>query len=182
MFSRLQKVIPGLSAAALIVLTLFNVGYFSRIGLHFLGLIDVSNLVYSFALSIIALFCLMFIVGWNTFDFFDPKRTNFQRAFKITLVIKSIAVLLFLAWFIAVLSNRMSASSDVVIALVFLAVSIAFGLHGYARKMAHGAAYPSDYILSIFVACLCVMSTGRAVAFAQMTSGPTDVAPNFYPA
>lgn len=43
--------IPALSVLSVALLTLFNVGYFSKIGIHLLGLVDVSNLVYSFGLA-----------------------------------------------------------------------------------------------------------------------------------
>jgi hypothetical protein len=42
--------IPSISILTVALLSVFTVGYFSKIGLHFLGVIDVSNLVYSFGL------------------------------------------------------------------------------------------------------------------------------------
>jgi len=41
---------PSISVAALILVSVFNIGYFSNIGLHFLGLIDFTNVVYSIGL------------------------------------------------------------------------------------------------------------------------------------
>jgi hypothetical protein len=45
------KLIPQISVAAVALLSLFTVGYFSKIGIHLLGVIDVTNLVYSFGLA-----------------------------------------------------------------------------------------------------------------------------------
>jgi len=45
----------AISLAAIALLSIFNIGYFWKIGLHFLGLIDLTNLVYSFGLSLVAL-------------------------------------------------------------------------------------------------------------------------------
>lgn len=44
------ELLPLFSVLALILVSVFNIGYFSNIGLHFLGLIDFTNLVYSFGL------------------------------------------------------------------------------------------------------------------------------------
>jgi predicted permease len=46
----------AISLAAIALLSIFNIGYFWKIGLHFLGLIDLTNLVYSFGLSLAAVF------------------------------------------------------------------------------------------------------------------------------
>jgi hypothetical protein len=47
--AKLLSFIPAVSIVALLILAVFNIGYFSKIGLHFLGVMDVSNLVYSFS-------------------------------------------------------------------------------------------------------------------------------------
>jgi hypothetical protein len=47
----LFSVMPSISVVSVALLSVFTVGYFSKIGLHFLGVVDVSNLVYSFGLT-----------------------------------------------------------------------------------------------------------------------------------
>ncbi len=39
--------LPAVTIIAFLVLAIFNIGYFSKIGLHFLGVMDLTNLVYS---------------------------------------------------------------------------------------------------------------------------------------
>lgn len=56
MFARFAGAIPVLSVAALAILTFFNLGYFWTIGLHFLGLVDINNFVYSIGLALTSLF------------------------------------------------------------------------------------------------------------------------------
>jgi hypothetical protein len=45
-----STLLPSISVAALVLVSIFNIGYFSNIGLHFLGLIDLTNIVYSVGL------------------------------------------------------------------------------------------------------------------------------------
>jgi hypothetical protein len=47
----ISRYIAVISAAAIAGLSVFNVGYFWKIGLHFIGLIDLTNLAYSFGLA-----------------------------------------------------------------------------------------------------------------------------------
>ena len=47
--SKLVAFTPAITVVALFILAVFNIGYFSKIGLHFLGVMDFSNLVYSFS-------------------------------------------------------------------------------------------------------------------------------------
>jgi hypothetical protein len=51
----ISRYISAISLAVVAILSLFNIGYFWKIGLQFLGLLDLSNLVYSFGLSLTAL-------------------------------------------------------------------------------------------------------------------------------
>ncbi|MGJ4995711.1 hypothetical protein ACQR0Z_14895 [Bradyrhizobium sp. HKCCYLS3077] len=55
MFDYLNKHASAISLATISTLAIFNVGYFWKIGIHFLGLIDISNLVYSLGVSLTAI-------------------------------------------------------------------------------------------------------------------------------
>jgi hypothetical protein len=59
--------IPSISIVSLALLSVFTVGYFSKIGLHFLGLVDVSNLVYSFGLSFGLISTIVVFINGDTF-------------------------------------------------------------------------------------------------------------------
>lgn len=54
---------PSLSIVALVLVSIFNIGYFSSIGLHFLGLIDFTNIVYSIGLVFGGLILVANILG-----------------------------------------------------------------------------------------------------------------------
>lgn len=48
----ISRYISAISLGAILGLSIFNIGYFWKIGLHFIGLIDLSNLVYSAGLAL----------------------------------------------------------------------------------------------------------------------------------
>jgi hypothetical protein len=56
MFDDFGKTLPMISLAAFALFSIFNIGYFWNIGIHFLGIVDLSNLVYSFGLALTFLF------------------------------------------------------------------------------------------------------------------------------
>src|SRR4051794_16354740 len=62
MLEKIGKYLPAISLLALASLSFFNIGYFWRIGLHFLGVTDLSNIVYSFGLAASVLVTLFFFV------------------------------------------------------------------------------------------------------------------------
>ena len=55
MIDNLSRYVSTISLAIVSTLAVFNIGYFWKIGVHFLGLIDISNLVYSLGISLTAL-------------------------------------------------------------------------------------------------------------------------------
>jgi hypothetical protein len=57
------ELLPALSITALILVSIFNIGYFSNIGLHFLGLIDFTNIVYSIGLVFAGLVLIANLLG-----------------------------------------------------------------------------------------------------------------------
>src|SRR5258705_6089135 len=50
MLELLLKFWPVVTVAALAVVSVFNIGYFTTIGLHFIGVMDLSNIVYAVGL------------------------------------------------------------------------------------------------------------------------------------
>src|ERR1043165_226070 len=69
MFYFISRYISAVSLAAVTALSLFNVGYFWKIGLHFVGLVDLTNLVYSAGLAIVPIFLGILAAG-----FASPRR------------------------------------------------------------------------------------------------------------
>jgi hypothetical protein len=44
---RLLKYWPLIAAGAIVLVSVFNIGYFSILGMHFIGVMDISNVVYT---------------------------------------------------------------------------------------------------------------------------------------
>jgi hypothetical protein len=55
MLDSLSRYVSAISLAIAVALSIFNIGYYWKIGLHFLGLADLTNLVYSAGLSLAVL-------------------------------------------------------------------------------------------------------------------------------
>ena len=47
---KLVRYWPLLTVASLAIVSTFNIGYFSVIGIHFIGVMDLSNIVYAIGL------------------------------------------------------------------------------------------------------------------------------------
>jgi len=62
----ISRYISPISLALVTTAAIFNVGYFWKIGIHFLGIVDLSNLVYSFALATTFVFAWVQVAYWVT--------------------------------------------------------------------------------------------------------------------
>lgn len=67
MLDIVARILPAAATIAFASLSTFNVGYFWKIGLHFLGIVDLNNIVYSFGLTFVLWMVLIF-VGLNWVD------------------------------------------------------------------------------------------------------------------
>jgi hypothetical protein len=63
MIDFITRYVSAISLSAVAALSIFNIGYFWKIGLHFMGLIDLANLVYSAGLALVAI-VLLIMVAW----------------------------------------------------------------------------------------------------------------------
>jgi hypothetical protein len=55
MLENITRLFPAISLVLVATLSIFNIGYLWRFGIHYLGIIDLSNVVYSFGLAVIVL-------------------------------------------------------------------------------------------------------------------------------
>ncbi|WLB57471.1 hypothetical protein [Bradyrhizobium japonicum] len=65
--AKLITFIPAISVLALLILSIFNIGYFSKVGLHFLGVMDLTNLVYSFSFIVAILAGSLGAAFWGNY-------------------------------------------------------------------------------------------------------------------
>lgn len=59
--------LPAITGAALFVLSIFNIGYFSKIGLHFIGVMDLTNLVYSLSFIVAIMTGSLGVFFWGDY-------------------------------------------------------------------------------------------------------------------
>ena len=71
MFENISRYWAQMSLVALAIVAIFNIGYFGRIGMHFIGVVDLSNVVYSFALVFGFLIGLMVFFSGTILRDFD---------------------------------------------------------------------------------------------------------------
>jgi len=169
----MTAVIPVVSAAALAMLTVFNIGYFSKVGIHFLGVVDLTNLVYSFGLAFGAIALIFSFIGFDSFDYAGKRTLDYKKMMGVTLAFKCAGGALFSVAFVAMFSEWKFFGTDAFLSFAAFICALSFGLHGYARFKAEGRALPSDYLLPVAILALCITYAGRAVAESQLTSDYT---------
>lgn len=167
MLKRISTWTPLVSGVALATLTVFNVGYFSKIGIHFLGVVDFSNVVYSFGLAFGVVGMLFLLIGFDTFDYVR-KPIDFEKAFPFTLALKVIAAIVFLSFLLGLVFDWQYLRTDIYGAIASFFTAFCIGLHGYVRLRASGNLLPSDYILAFATALIALLFSGRAVAEGQI--------------
>jgi hypothetical protein len=69
------RTLPAAATIAVASLSIFNVGYFWKIGLHFLGIVDWNNIVYSFGLAF-GLWMALAFVGLKLVDVFSESASE----------------------------------------------------------------------------------------------------------
>ena len=100
MLDKLTKVVSIATIVALYLTALFNVGYFAFIGYHFIGVVDVSNIVYTFGLVLlfIAVFLLLGTIislALGLFGLFAEVSPKLKTAAK---PVSAVAVLMLLSY------------------------------------------------------------------------------------
>jgi hypothetical protein len=90
MLDQFTRFVPAISLLAAAALSVFNVGYFWRIGLHYIGLADLSNVIYSLGLATVILALIAFFIP-NIVHRFSQKKPNLLTYMRSTYVMIGIA-------------------------------------------------------------------------------------------
>jgi hypothetical protein len=96
MLDIVARILPAAATVAFASLSTFNVGYFWDIGLHFLGIVDLNNIVYSFGLTFFLWMVLVF-VGLKWVDIFSEpmSETSIRRSMRTSKFVMWIGGILF---------------------------------------------------------------------------------------
>jgi hypothetical protein len=92
MLKRFSELLPAVTAAALIVTALFNIGFFNSVGIHFLGVVDLSNVVYTFGLAFGLILSVAILVGQSALEAHGKHNPDFVKQFSqfttVSLIVK----------------------------------------------------------------------------------------------
>jgi len=122
MFASLTGLLPLISVASLLIVSANTIGYFSRIGPHFLGLMDLTNFVYPVGLAFLGLTIAIQVIGLAHF-LVTRLRIN------LTTIAAFAGVIFFGAWGIAGWLVHKSEIRDAFhVALAAAAISMGFAV------------------------------------------------------
>jgi hypothetical protein len=171
MLDVVAKMLPAAATIAVASLSMFNVGYFWKIGLHFLGIVDWNNIVYSFGLAF-GLWMVLVLVGLRLVDIFSEPASELsvhrsRRTNKIVMWI-GVGIFLIASWnpgqFI---SDIVEAGAQLVGVLLFWS---AWSLQSSLDYKTSGVAKADDLIVGVLVAFLIFFQAGIFVAEWQMNN------------
>src|SRR5262249_22934535 len=170
----IAKMLPAAATIAVASLSMFNVGYFWKIGLHFLGIVDWNNIVYSFGLAF-GLWMALVFVGLKLVNIFsDPaSELSVHRSRRTNKIVMWIGVGIF---FIAscnpgqFISDIVGAGAQLVGVLLFWS---AWSLQSSLDYKTSGVAKADDLIFGVLAAFLIFFQAGAFVAEWEMISYDT---------
>lgn len=165
------NLVPLMGAVALAIVALFNVGYFMEAGLHFVGIIDVSNIVYSFGLILpfviaaiwlsvtdIAGALLVFTQREGAYDAFT--RVVVRYVIPVVLLVTAAGFFAWLKWGWVPSWFHWTFT---------FAIWLAYNLINLSAKYNHnGAIHHSDAIATALAFVVVVVMAGRAMAYSQI--------------
>jgi len=93
---KIREYWPFVSLIALAIVSIFNIGYFYRVGIHFIGVMDLTNIAYSFGLVFATLLAIAVGIPYKALSEFDafartPKAVaRMKKMFKITIAVMAL--------------------------------------------------------------------------------------------
>jgi hypothetical protein len=164
MLDNISKATPAITLIAVAAFSIFNIGYFWKVGIHFLGVLDFSNLVYTFGLSMTFLFILLHLGA-----FVARKQAGPVRLLLLGLLGTGFT---FLGIFGPKLLDISESVANAII-LIGLCISLSgFSGWAWARYEAFGIVR-GDIVLFILLAVATIFQAGLFTASFEMASGRT---------
>jgi cytochrome bd-type quinol oxidase subunit 2 len=170
-FERITKLVPLISVVTLAFVAIFNVGYFTEIGLHFIGIVDVTNLAYSFGLffPVIAVLLNGFsssllsdLLAFTKKDGADERIRAFAKKWFLPILIVVILAALGLNYYF-----DLRVANDVLSAAFFV-LFIFVGLIAKIKFHRDGRLHWDDVTVCIFFLFVSTAYLGRAIASGQV--------------
>jgi hypothetical protein len=165
MFDNLTKVASFATLAVLVLTALFNVGYFYEIGFHFIGVIDISNVVYAFGLVLVLALVFLFLGGLVAVGYETVMElwVGFPNGLKL-----AVAFLSLLAFTAGVWELRKLQYDEAQLALAIVAPSIGAGAVLLSLKHWPNANAKVAMLLGLVIGSLGILLGGAAMARQQI--------------
>jgi hypothetical protein len=174
MLETITKYWVALTFGALAVVSVFNIGYFSVVGLHFIGVMDLSNIVYSvgFVAAMIIIFAVFFphqiVVALQEVAARPDAMPRLQRIAKIVFVVLAVA------FTIGLFIHRPYISIVGLFAVYFVLAYLALGGYAYGMLLHFGKPLPWRFVCALVAGGLfTVLWVGAAVAYNQAAGTTT---------
>jgi hypothetical protein len=167
--------VPQLSAAALVLATFFNIGFFTIVGIHFLGIVDIGNLGYSFALALGGLASLALIVDVGSIERlrkFAKEKDAVSRSASISKTLVFVGSVIAIA--ATVLANNGTVSRITEVSMYvcgLLLISLCKSTETFVRFCVDKKIYPQSFIVAALAATATIMFVGQCVALGLLSRG-----------
>lgn len=168
-FSKAFSYFPAITAMAVLVLSIFNIGYFSKIGLHFLGVMDLSNFVYSLSFLIAVMTGSLGVYFWG--DYVEVLIKNIGDAagrrtiyWSLGAFFGSAAVVIALVMYFYPPARQIHFPNDRFIAILWVVGAALLLAAHYSRWIKAGQIGIGNGFFSFVFTVLAIYWVGRAVA------------------
>jgi hypothetical protein len=176
MLDQLAKAVSIATIVGLYLTAIFNIGYFYVIGYHFIGVIDISNVVYTFGLILIFLILFLMLVGLlvaGGIAVYEHSLLWSQKVRQVLGALLALVVLAALALFLRLIGLPMNPEANVsVTGLIFPLVGIALGVAAYVKWKKDGSSFPDWRLIfaSFILISVGMIVVGGLIAKQQVSS------------
>jgi hypothetical protein len=165
MLDRLLKYWPVITVAALAVVSVFNIGYFTILGFHFIGVMDLSNIVYPVGLVFSLMIVPVIFFPEGLISIFDDIASSPDAAQKLNRARKFITFGIGIFFTIGLFVHRPLISITGLFAVTFLLGFVAFAVVSYIMYL-HADEIPTRVVvIGGAFAFFTVFWIGAAVAY-----------------
>ena len=173
MLDTVTKIFSIVTLAVLYLMSLFNIGYFYVVGFHFIGVTDISNIVYSFGL--VFLFAMLFLAFglffWLLIETISHLWPQLPKKFQVACAVIMICILLVGLVLLIRLDTKNVSATTAAIAAGFVGILTLLILHREWKSK--GTVDPFPLVLAAVLVSLGAMIGGFSVAEQQIASDAT---------
>jgi hypothetical protein len=170
MLDIVTKIFSVVTLAVLYLMALFNIGYFYVVGFHFIGVTDISNIVYSFGL--VFLFAMLFvffgIFVWLMIGALADLWPKFPKKVQVACVLIVACILLAGLVLLLRLDMKNVSAATAGMAAGFVGILISLILH--REWISKGTVDPLPVALAAVLVSLAGVIGGIAIAEQQIVS------------